>query len=280
VTGRGNLSVQIIDRNAQPVAGIPVRVTGGSVTVDDTTDELGCVYVGQIPAASYSVQFAASGYVLPDGTSSVNDPASVTSGATTTKTYEYDRAASLGVTFDTRVNGNTFAQQGQYISVGHARLAAPRVFGNGTAQNSISATSLYPFTSAYGVYAGRCTGNDPTRYGQSAATALLSPGGSLGVTVREPSMNVRVTRNGTNRSGARVFATVDMTGCPADLIDMGTTNANGTIDDPGLPYGTYDMCAELFTTVWRRGRVANVANTTSGGTGTITIDMSVDGRCP
>lgn len=278
-TGRGNLSVRILNRDAAGSAGITVAVNG-SQSFSDTTDDQGCVYFAQIPTGSYTVAFASAGWVTPDGVSGVSDPATITNGNTTTKNYEYDRAGSLDLRFDTKVgNAAPFAQTGEYVTVGHSRIATPRVFGNGTAQSSIAANGLYPFSSPYGLYSGNCAANDPSNYGETAATAVVDPGVGTTVTVREPALNLRVTRSGTVRSGARVEVDPQGSGCGGDTF-IGLTNANGALDNPGLPYEYYDICAELqISGTWRYGRRDDHPVIDPDGSPVANVDMSNSGRC-
>ena len=98
------------------------------------------------------------------------------------------------------------AAQAQSLTVAHNNLPAPgtRTWDpTGAGQTSIAATSLFPFTSGYGVYAGMCAANDPTLYIANYYTTnpglvTVSPGGAHTVTIREPALNIRTRRNGTN----------------------------------------------------------------------------------
>jgi hypothetical protein len=61
------------------------------------------------------------------------------------------------------------------------------------------------------------------------------------------------------------------------------TNANGTLKFPGLPYGTYDICADNGA---RKNTKTNVANNSRNGTAVLDLDVNVSksgssgGTCP
>jgi hypothetical protein len=151
---------------------------------------------------------------------------------------------------------------------------------------------LFPFTSPYKVYAGRCTWADPARYGAAAtpfslSTPAVAPGGSIGtMTVREPATNIRVTRGGSNRSNAYIFAYPTGADCnsPTNAIKLGPTqSSDGKVQYPGLPFGDYEICAQ-YTTGGNTYKSSNrtIQNRTPTGTTTVTtldISTSTTGTC-
>ena len=201
----------------------------------------------------------------------MTDTTSATDNARTTLVLDCDTPGTIAATtvrtrpYRTSIPGlAAAAERRPPLPVGRQLRASPapfiRTVGDGTLQTSLSAASLFPFTDAYSVFSGDCTGADPgdPRYAVGAGSPpnpapaeprtsqIVSPGASYGVTVYEPALNV-VVKVGTAASpaqaGARVYATTRTTGCPNTVYDMGSTDAAGQLVKPGIPYGDYDVCA-------------------------------------
>lgn len=279
-TNQGSLAVQLRDRNAAGVGGLQVSLNGPP-SFSDFTNSLGCVLWGFLPAGNYTVNFSQAGYVNPQGVSAVSQPVSVVGESTNTVSYDYDRAGEITVSFDTKVGAAApQAAQSGTASVAHSSLAAPgtRVFGSGTPATTIAATNLFPFTSAYGVYAGDCVGADPRTYGQAAGMVTVSPAGAHTATVRMPALNLNVTRGGTPLNNARVRTTATATGCGGTSTSF--TNSSGKLTNPGFPYGTYNVCADDGT---RKFVVNGVSDTNPAGSATVNLPVPTSGTtgtCP
>ena len=120
---------------------------------------------------------------------------------------------------------------------------------------SIDAPQLFPFTSAYAVFAGNpdCVLNNPTQNGV-ADPGLLSPPGAGNLTFRQqlPALNVVGQVSGGPPTGQlRVRITSATPGCAAWSIvrltfPTATPQADplGWLADPGLPYGSYNVCVD------------------------------------
>ena len=109
----------------------------------------------------------------------------------------------------------------------------------------------------------------------------------------EPAIDVTVTYNGSPESGADVYAYPKTPDCSTTRIPLGTTDSTGKIPantyaGPGLPFGTYDICAELTKRVswnWKTWRTTwtGIANTNVNGTSRSTNFQSSNnstGGCP
>jgi Tfp pilus assembly protein PilV len=146
---------------------------------------------------------------------------------------------------------------------------------------TVTLTNLFPFRTAYNTWAGKCLAANPKTAIPNANwfntgnlgfddNVIVPPGGtSSAVTVRQPALEVRVKdSNGTYLNGANVLITPSGTGCmPATLTGWTTakntvTNTDGWITkpqydfggstgtvtyDPGVPFGTYTVCADAVT---------------------------------
>ena len=262
------LAIQVNNRAGTGVGNAAVTAVGPQ-TFSGTTNASGCVAFGPITAGNYTVTLA-PGCVNRAGVSPVSDSTSATDNARTTLVLDCDTPGTITATtvrtrpYRTSIPGVAAPQNDdlRYLSVGNSGLPAPfiRTVGDGSLQTTLSAASLFPFTDAYAVFSGDCTGADPgdPRYAVGAGsppnpapaeprtTQIVSPAGSYGVTVYEPALNV-VVKVGTAASpaqaGARVYATTRTTGCPTTVYDMGSTDSAGQIVKPGIPYGAYDVCA-------------------------------------
>ena len=296
-TDQGSLAVQVVDGSGNPVAGKSVSLSGPA-SFTETTNDLGCVLWGFLTAGNYTVTLGA-GCSDRDGNTPVTKPVSVVGEATTTVTLDCDIPGSISAVADTvtrNLSGTLQAAKAsplRYLTVANSGLSAPgwTAFGNGTPTTTITATGLFPFSEQYAVYAGNCARQDP-RSAPNTGTAVMQAapkGGTAGpVTVRQPAINVDVDRSdnaNTQLSGATVMATVNTTltpGCAG--VYTFTTNSNGQIDDPGLPYGTYDLCAQAnIGGTTRRVRVTGVANTSPNGTALTRLAVPVSGSassCP
>jgi hypothetical protein len=76
----------------------------------------------------------------------------------------------------------------------------------------------------------------------------VGAGGSASVTVREPAFNLRITR-GPNENSAAPFRDAYVViastepGCTDKYVFNGV-NPDGTLPEPGLPFGRYSVCAD------------------------------------
>jgi hypothetical protein len=257
----GSLAVSVVNAAGDPVAGKQVSLTGPK-SLTDVTNELGCVLWGYLDEGNYTVTLAA-GCADRSGATPVTKPVSVVGEAITTLELDCDVPGDIQAKFDTEmwtipVSGSPSwvvkAAKARYLSAGNSGLPAPfwRAFDAGSPlldKTVISATSLYPFTEQYALYSGNCANADPRTAPNTGSAALQAAprGGTAGpVTVREPAINVQALNKSTGAplSGARVKAYTRTAGC-SGTYDFGTTNAQGQVVDPSVPYGLYDVCADF-----------------------------------
>jgi hypothetical protein len=212
----------------------------------------GCAFFGYLPAGNYQIAFSRSGYVDAQGVTAVTKQASVVDEATSRVSFLYERAGALDVTFETKKDAQIVPADTEQLSVANSGLAAPgtRVFETGGPVASLTAEPLFPFTSAYSVYSGNCTGANPLTYAQTPPLVTLTPGGRQQVTVREPAVKV-TSGGGLLPADTRVTLTARAIGCGG--VSSFKTDPDGWLvpdpptgpnDDPGVPFGIYDVCAE------------------------------------
>ena len=177
---------------------------------------------------------------------------------------------------------------------------------------AVTLSNLFPFRTAYNTYAGACAAANPKTAIPNVNwfnagnigfddNAIVPPGdnSSVAVTVRQPGLEVRVKDSaGTYLNGANVVITPSGTGCmPATLTGWTTAkNAAGTDGwitkpqynfggstgnvtyDPGVPFGTYTVCADAVTGTGlnqRRRKAYSTPVTITSAAGTAGADVVI-----
>jgi type II secretory pathway pseudopilin PulG len=286
---QGGLIIQIRNRSGGPQPGVTVNLTGPQ-NDSDTTDENGCASFLYRPSGNYNVSISKAGYVTPALVTNISKVETIPNGSNSTDSFDYDLAGKVTANFVTFVQGTGLQvpDDSSSLVVSQSGLPAPgiKTFPAAPAKTPIAtAMILYPFTSSYSVYSGTCAGASPKNFPPDLpASAQINPGGSVTVNVIEPSVNVNVTVAGLPATGATVKATNRTCGTGGNLTYTGATVA-GKLPKPGMPYGTYDLCASatVVGVVRRSVPVLSVANTAKAGTATINLPItaaSTAGTCP
>jgi len=347
----GTLSVQVSDRDNQPVPGIGVSISGEDAGFDGTkaTNAKGCAVFAYVPADTYDIAMNTASYVSPDGVQSIAATGTVTTGNASVVPLIYDKAGSLTASFDTQYYDfaagayRISASRAFDLTLANARLStnAGRRFASSTTPVAqLGAANLFPFADGYGVYSGRCVEENPSVFDSAWASTsgnaflFVDRGANATMTVRQPALPVRVA-NGKRTSspqngqwnwvgGANVRAklvvpsTSDCSASP-DIVNGITTDtasglqsyptgqtytgslsstsnytdgwlgfvtrkAPGTTGqtwanryfDPGLPWGTWQVCADngLTGTSARRAFLTVVNGDRDGTANYAVLDLS------
>jgi Tfp pilus assembly protein PilV len=292
--GQGTLAVNTVGAAGQAIQGVTASISG-PFAASATTNTLGCAVFGYIPVGTYQVQLSAANFVDPAGVASPTQPAPVSEGTVNLTSMQYDRQGTISVSFDTKVGtAAPVADTSSALTVANAGVpvTGTRQYLPGSPQGTIAATALFPFPSAYTVYSGTCAGANPATWDPSyfttypsAGSVVVAPGGAPSVTVREPALRVSAnTQNNNTPVHFRVKSTD--TGC-ADVFDWPSSGQNTgagktvTLPPTGLPFGTYDVCADDGT---RRNSFTTTALRTPGGMPSVqNIDLktgTTPGVCP
>lgn len=298
----GALAVGVENSRNEGIAGVGLSGSGAG-TFSGVTGENGCAIFGNLPAGNYTLNAAVSALVDKDGNSSAPQATSVVAGSTNTVVLQYDDPGSIPVNFKTRAygtNGLVDSSADQIVTF-NTGMTAARLFPgtSGARLASINATSMFPFTSPYSVYAGTCQGDNPDPTGGPSPPPAIQyvdvPQGAAAptTTIELPALHVTVYRGSTTSSAPAPNATVKVRdlNC-SDFLRTFTTNAQGRLDDPGLPYSDYSVCASGLAdddTIMRRatGTAGSPAHpsVTSMATGTV-LNLflagtgSASGTCP
>lgn len=254
----GALAVQIEDAENVGIEGVGLSGTGDG-SFSGATGENGCAIFANLPEGNYTLSVSGSSLVDRDGSPPEPQSTSVVAESTNTVVLQYDDPGSIPVSFETRANGagnDPVPSSADSVVVFNTGMTVAKTFGTpGTPLAEVSATSLFPFTSPYAVYAGTCDGDNPNPAGEpdppaAIADVLVSPGGASPVTIELPALHL-IAWSGTDAGspgaaveGAQVKL-ADTNCSPEDpLVRTFTTNTAGGLDDPGLPFSTYDVCVD------------------------------------
>jgi Tfp pilus assembly protein PilV len=284
---QGTLAVKLTDSRNNPVVGMNVSITGAK-SLSDATNTAGCAIFAYIPTGTYHVLLNAAGWVNPSNVTAVDSTQTVSAGVVNVANLQYDRAAKVGVSFETWVGSAAVASTGWGITASRVDNGTGTYFFEGAgatstppaAQASIDATSLWPAVSGYEFYAGDCAGANPETAIPSATWYATAPGsgdvlaplpGSINgvVTVRQPPLTLVVKSGSSFISGATVRLTPADAACVKPTL---TTDASGRANrttttpyDPGVPFGRYNVCVvgQTATSTWKRWTSATQLNVTS-----------------
>jgi Tfp pilus assembly protein PilV len=249
----GHILVQAFDRNAAPLAGQTVSISGPESDSQPTTGD-GCVFFAYLDPGTYTVSLNTSGYVGRQGDQPATQTVAVTATQISTLQFDYDRAATLQVTLTAPTGTPTTAVPSPIdLTVANSNLTVgtksfPETStGSGTPR---TVTPLFPFASGYQLWAGDCADADPALYpgGSRGPTLASNPAGTTAGTAALGVVTVTVRRNsltGTLEQNATVRGIhAAGTGCTAGetLTSATLTNSSGVLR-LALPYGTWTIGA-------------------------------------
>ena len=288
---QGTLAVSVKNAAGLPVMALPVVLSGAAARVG-TTNQEGCAVFSLIPAGTYAVTLNQSGWVdRAFHAVSTKQGVTVTAGNVSTVAMEYDRAASVTVQVETLKAGATApvpdASKSVVASNSGIQPSGFQVFTTPTEMSTINVGGLFPFTDAYTFYSGACSGNDPSLYvpgyfDSNPGSVQLGPGAQGGtIKVREPAINLRVTRGGNQQnaplwsdqrwSRAKIYPTA--AGCEGTDPLVYAPLVNGGLAMPGVPFGKYAICVD-DRSFNRRRTITGINN--DDPRGTPQIDLWID----
>ncbi len=288
----GSLAIQIENAENGGVEGVGLSGTGAG-TFSGVTGSNGCAIFGDLPAGNYTLTISGSSLVDKNGEAPKPQSTSVVEESTNTLTLQYDHAGEIAVSFQTMVEGKLVPSSADSVVAFNSGMQAPKTFGTlGTPVGEVHATPLFPFTSAYSVYAGSCEEDNPGASAPEGAVgeAVVSAGGSTPVTIVLPALYL------TAWSGTEAEPGQPVQGAEVKLADTKctpekpqvrtfTTNSKGNLPDPGLPFSTYNVCVSNETKHVSAASLAVPANPEEMGAGT-TLNVFLGaagaetGKCP
>ncbi len=293
--GHGTLTIAARNAAGTPLAGVGVSGSGAG-TFSGTTDASGCANFADLPAGNYTMTPSAPGLIDAKGQAPTAQTVGVIASGTQTVELQYDHPGYLEAEFKYRVGSSGEFKPSSQKSIaifnsGMSSYTAEPIFVSAGSNPvlAIKSGQLFPFTSPYAVYAGSCTSNNPNPASNpeapgaaAVASVTVPPGASLPPlpkgTIQLPALNLVVKKDGS----ALVGAEVKITGT-CSFSRKYTTTTGGVLSDPGLPWGTYTVCAATTTGSIRRKTISGVEvqNLTSGTSKEIDLTSGTSsGACP
>ncbi len=287
----GTLAISAVNAKNLPLIGVALSGKGeGGSTFTATTDSTGCANVADLPTDNYAVTTTTTGLVDKTGTS---PPEAVKVGVSPSNTVPlllyYDHPGSIPVEFKYREgsSGTFKASKMDSVVVYNAetgKTAKAYASQSGARETKVTAANLFPFEKPDTVYAGYCEKNNPNPSsetnppGAAAMGAVLVPAGGIAPTVvlQLPALNLIVKKSSTLLVGATVKITD--TGC--NVSRTFTTTTGGVLADQGMPWGTFNICAQsggVRKTVSGQ-KIQSLTSATA-----VTIDLNSgtsNGNCP
>jgi Tfp pilus assembly protein PilV len=283
---RGTLAVYVKNEAGTPISGVGINGAGAG-NFSGYTDSTGCALFAQ-PAGTYTVTpTLGAGYVNYDGEPPAAKTTTLTAGSTNTIELQYDKAGTLEVNFLVRnYSGVEVPSSADTLFVTNANMKTPDIFGTagGTRLTKFEATPLYPFTEVDSFWAGACIANNPGS-GATLGNLKVPPAGTASATLKLPPLYVTVKNGSTAINGATVKITdknCSLNGTPVSR--KYPTNEFGQLADPGLPWGTYTVCAQAVfsgNTKHTTMLTDQVVHSLTGLTAPISLtSSSSSGPCP
>src|SRR4051812_5529818 len=229
---KGTLTVRITNHLDAPVSGQSVSISGPESGTQSTNAE-GCAVFQNIEKGAYNITFSRAGWVDPSSTNIVNRSTTVTPGDVTLVNHSYAPSGRLNVSVDTKVGPAVpVASPAKAVTVSNIGIPTGTLTFNAPASptqgSSGFALDLYPFTTGYSVWAGKCAAGNPVLYGVAAQTATPPSAGSASLTVRQPSINIAgatgvpgFTGIYPNQAGEEFWFTSIDAGCSEQRIQVG-----------------------------------------------------------
>jgi hypothetical protein len=281
------LIVQVVNSQGVGVNNMSVTATGPQ-NVSSTTAANGCAIFAGLLGGTYNVTVSQPGYIDKDGNPSppANQQAqTVIEASSAVKVFQFDLGGSITTSFTTLPYGGSLpvTTNGDQVTIFNNNMTYPGFRWAGTVgsyQPAVTGTSMFPFSSAYTVYAGSCSADEPRSFRARDPTAVVPPGGGANIQVQLPPLYVAVFSGTPSVPGLPMLnahVVVTDQGCGGSPPTAGgtpliervfSTNALGQIANPGLPYGNYTVCAD--TNAGAQSVYAQQTNVTNSSlTGTV-----------
>ncbi len=275
----GSLVITATNGQIQPLSGLGLSGTGAG-TFSGSTDATGCANFADLPSGNYTLSTSATGFVDADGNYSPwTKTVGVVASATTPVTLMYDQPGKIEATFQYKEGSSYYNTTADSVVVYNALMpSGAKAFGTpgGTRTSTVTANPLFPFKEADTVYAGSCTSNLPTA-AESKAALIVPANGTVKTTtpILLPTLFLTVKKSSSVVNGARVTLTDESCKSGSNYVKrLYTTNSNGKLTEPGMPWGTYRVCVSSGSRYKTQSGV--VVNNPSSGT-SLTLEIPTSG---
>ena len=218
-------------------------------TTDANAASAGCAFFGFLPAQTYTVSLNTNGYVDRQGTATPSQSVGVNVGQITSVPFDYDQAASVGLTI-AGVNGGTPANT-MAVSLGNTGYIPSKVKAFSGTGSARTLSNLFPYADGYTAWAGDCSDADPEgtnasgiRYWPGATRddpLEVAPGATTTATVSAATVQVNFTRtSGSTSVNVVAVHAADPQCASGETLTVASFTVNGTATI-ALPYGTWTL---------------------------------------
>lgn len=265
----GTLTIFAANAHEVPIPGVGLSGTGAG-TFNGSTDENGCAMFPDEPSGNYTLTPSgiASGLVNTDGNPPGPETVSVVAGSTSTVQLLYDIPGAIKAKFTTLSGGSVVAAKASSMIVFNTGMTTAKAFASkgGNPEGEISTgKTLFPFVSPDTVYAGACTTNNPNPNGEAKppdpsalANVAVTANGEATPTIQLPALELTVKNKETGKAVSGTKATATDLNCSPGGVPVKrtyTTNSSGQLPEPGLPWSSYEICADApITTIKKEGK--------------------------
>lgn len=296
----GSLVFQVDNALGEGVSG--VSITGsGPTTISGSSEATGCATFADIASGNYKITATADGLITPEGSSTfVKEQVGAPAGGTQQVSINFDKAGRIAASFqylEPKTGALTDAPVDSmelFNSENGSKTITFSTTPQGTRKTPLVDETVYPFKTAYAVYAGSCTANNPDPEGkkinqEAIATVAVEGGATSPATIRVPALNLAVTNSsGQAVQGAKVLLTD--ASCSSVKREF-TTNKIGHIvsgtdlttetEAVGLPLGTYNICVQAkISGENRRAESSGVSVKNLTTAASKSLSLTSRGTCP
>jgi hypothetical protein len=278
-TNSGHIAVKVLDGTGAGEDDMSVQINGPVVESLPTNSD-GCAFFAFLTPGTYVVSLNSVGYVNRQSVQNPSQTVGVTVGNVSSVQFDYDRAATLSLTFTADAGGTIPSDLP--VTLGNVQFQPNGVqtyTGSGLTR---SIGSLFPANDGYTVWSGSCADADPEGQqpnsggaywtnGQRADPVSTPPGATTAGTIAVKTATITVTgTGGLPLAGATVVAThaADSVCASGETHVLGITSATGVLTT-ALPFGTWQITVtgKSPATTWP----SLVLDPTSVATPTVTV---------
>jgi hypothetical protein len=199
---------------------------------------------------------ASLGLIGTDGTQPFSTGIGVVGGTTALKQIQLDEPSSIKAVIATNTGSPLTTPGVKSVSVNNAQLPSPgwKTTTASSPQASLVVDSLFPFKDGYGVYAGTCADNNPTKWDSdyfttlgTAAFVVPTPGAQSTVSVLAPTITVNVKNLPSGKKASVFYKSADSTCLESYPVATTPTSASSSttyIASTVMPWGRFKVCVD------------------------------------
>jgi hypothetical protein len=250
-TNSGHIAVKVLDGTGAGEDDMSVQINGPVVESLPTNSD-GCAFFAFLTPGTYVVSLNSVGYVNRQSVQNPSQTVGVTVGNVSSVQFDYDRAATLSLTFTADAGGTIPSDLP--VTLGNVQFQPNGVHTYTGSGLTRSIGNLFPANDGYTVWSGSCADADPEGQqpnsggaywtnGQRADPVSTPPGATTAGTIAVKTATITVTgTGGLPLAGATVVAThaADSVCASGETHVLGITSATGVLTT-ALPFGTWQI---------------------------------------